>query len=677
MPSFFTGANALFSIKSFVAAMLALYLAMRIGLERPYWSIMTVYIVSQPLAAAVRSKAIYRFLGTFLGAVGAVLMIPKLVHAPVLLSLAMSLWVGACLAISMLDRSPRSYVFMLAGYTVAMIGFPAVNHPGGIFDIAAARVQEILLGISCATLVHSLWFPRPVGEALRARLGAWLEGADQWALDVLRGEERPLLDQDRVRLASAASEIQAMSAHLPFDTSHLRETTAVVHLLRDRLLVLIPVLSSLTDRLEALRGIAPELDPEMRRLLTEVADWISDGAPMGGARVLVDRLERARADMAMGDWYAFNRLSVLLRLGDLVEALSEGHVLLAYVRAPEGPLPRSLAAQVAHAAARPLHSDHGLAIRSGLSAWISVMVCCLVWIGAGWHEGESAAITAAITCSLFAALDDPVPAIRKFGDFLVVSLALGALYLFVLMPAISSFAMLVMVLAPMLLVVGAMMPDPRYAFAGLSIIVNLVNVLVIQDHFQSDFAQFLNLNLSVFFGVFVAVFVTSSLRSMSVEVSARRLIRQTWHQLARLARGQQRDAPVDVASKMVDRLGLLAPKLAAAKRHDLAGVDILTDLRVGMDLVALRELRGRLPAATAADLDRLLSGVGEHYGALSLGEPVADTGMLRQLDRLLERLTDSVSGPGGARGICALVGMRRNLFPEAPGFEPVRDGGAA
>jgi uncharacterized membrane protein YccC len=40
-----------------------------------------------------------------------------------LLSLALACWVGLCLYVSLLDRTPRSYVFMLAGYTAGLIGF--------------------------------------------------------------------------------------------------------------------------------------------------------------------------------------------------------------------------------------------------------------------------------------------------------------------------------------------------------------------------------------------------------------------------------------------------------------------------------------------------------------------------------------------------------------------------
>ena len=140
-------ANIVFALKTFAAAMLALAIALWLDLPRPYWAMATVYITSQPFAGATSSKAFYRVLGTVLGASVTVAMVPNLVNAPELLCLSIALWVGLCLYLSLLDVTPRSYVFMLAGYTVAFIGFPVVSDPARIFDMALARVEEISLGI--------------------------------------------------------------------------------------------------------------------------------------------------------------------------------------------------------------------------------------------------------------------------------------------------------------------------------------------------------------------------------------------------------------------------------------------------------------------------------------------------------------------------------------------------
>jgi uncharacterized membrane protein YccC len=289
----------LFSLNSFAAAMLALYIGFALGLPRPYWAMTTAYIVSQPLAGAVRSKAVYRVLGTMLGAVAAVALVPNLVNAPVLLSLALALWVGGCLAISLLDRTPRSYVLMLAGYTAAIIGFPSVNQPGAIFDVAVSRVVEIGLGIVCATLVHSLVFPRPVGAVLRQRLSAWLGEADRWALDVLKGQDAEAIARDRRHLAAAASEIHLLAVHLPFDTSRLRETSGAVRAFHDRMLLLIPLLSGLADRMDALRDTA---DPKARAALNAVTDWIEAGGPRDEGLALVERLETLAAKRRNASW---------------------------------------------------------------------------------------------------------------------------------------------------------------------------------------------------------------------------------------------------------------------------------------------------------------------------------------------------------------------------------------
>ena len=116
-------------MKTFAAAMLALYVALSIGLNRPYWAMTTVYIVSQPLTGAVRSKAVYRLLGTVVGAAVRVVLVPNLVDAPEILCAALAMWIGVCLYVSLLDRVPHSYLFMLAGYTTSLIGVPSVTAP--------------------------------------------------------------------------------------------------------------------------------------------------------------------------------------------------------------------------------------------------------------------------------------------------------------------------------------------------------------------------------------------------------------------------------------------------------------------------------------------------------------------------------------------------------------------
>uniref|UniRef100_UPI00313EAB11 FUSC family protein n=2 Tax=unclassified Cupriavidus TaxID=2640874 RepID=UPI00313EAB11 len=177
----------LFSLKAFVAAMLALYIALYFGLPRPHWAMATVYFVANPLTGATRSKAAYRVAGTVLGAAAAVITVPQLVNMPIVLTGAIGLWIVLLVYLSLLQRSPRSYVFLLAAYTLPIVALPTVMHPADIFDVAVSRVEEIVIGIVCASLVGAIVFPARVAPALRARAQQWLDDANAWARDIAAG----------------------------------------------------------------------------------------------------------------------------------------------------------------------------------------------------------------------------------------------------------------------------------------------------------------------------------------------------------------------------------------------------------------------------------------------------------------------------------------------------------
>jgi uncharacterized membrane protein YccC len=211
-------ADLVFAFKTYMAAVLALVVALWIDLPRPYWAMATVYVTSQPLAGATSSKAVYRVWGALLGAAVTVAIVPNFVNAPELLCLVIALWVGLCLYLSLLDCPPRNYAFMLAGYSVALIGFPAVTDPATIFDTAVARVEEITLGIICATLVSTIVLPRSVAPAVAARVDGWLTDARQLVQGVLTGRStEPAQRARRLRLATDAVEIDALASHLAYD----------------------------------------------------------------------------------------------------------------------------------------------------------------------------------------------------------------------------------------------------------------------------------------------------------------------------------------------------------------------------------------------------------------------------------------------------------------------------
>src|SRR5271156_2160774 len=213
-----TGRNLAFVLANTIAVLGALYIAFASDLERPYWAMFTVFIVAKPITGAVRSKSVFRFLGTVAGAAMAMLLVPPLVHAPVLLCLATSLWVGLCLYMSLQDRRPRSYGFLLAGYTAAIVGLSVVNAPDTIFDTSVARVEEISLGLICAAVAHSVFFPQNVLEELTGRIDRALRRCGTWIADALVVGESIDLEAQR-QLAELVSDLHILYEHVAFETS--------------------------------------------------------------------------------------------------------------------------------------------------------------------------------------------------------------------------------------------------------------------------------------------------------------------------------------------------------------------------------------------------------------------------------------------------------------------------
>lgn len=667
-------AELLFSAKSFAAAMLALYLALSIGLPRPFWAMLTAYVVSSPLSGAVRSKAAYRVGGTLLGSMATVLMVPRLANSPELLTLALACWVGLCLYVSLHDRSPRSYVFMLAGYTAALIGFPTVGVPDTVFDVALARVEEITLGIVCATLLHSLVLPQSLAPSLLARLDRALGDARRWLRDALGAGSSV---RERRSLAGDITELRLMATHLPFDTSNLRWTGNTIHALQDKLALMMPLLAGVEDRLRALREASgADLTLRWRAVLDEVIAWNEGGAAdaVAAARLhaQIDALQPALG--AAASWTDVLQVNLAARLHGLLRLCGECAALRAAVDASlAGALPPAGAAR--GSTPRVLHRDPGMALLSAAAAVIAIVCCCAFWIVTAWPAGSAAPMMAAVFCCFFATQDDPVPGIRLFFNYTVASVPISAFYLLAVMPAVHSFEMLMLVLAPCFLVLGAFVARPATSARAMAMLFGVAGMLSMHDTGSMDLVSFINGMLAQLAGIGAAAVFTRLLRSVSADWTARRLLRAGWRELASLASARQPASVEAVSARMVDRIGMLTPRLAMApqpnRQQDGAGLDALHafgDLRIGLNVARLRQLApqlGRQQASLAGLMAELAAGFRQRPHGKG-----ADAGLLLRLDAALREVCAAAPGAAQRDAAVALAGIRRGLFPGAAPYYP-------
>lgn len=662
----------LFSIKTFAAAMLALGIGLACGLDRPYWAMASAYIASQPLAGATRSKAVYRFAGTFVGAGAALVMVPNLADAPALLSMALAGWTGLCLTLSLLDRTPRAYIFMLAGYTTPIIGFPSVGTPDLIWDVAVARTEEIGLGIVCASLVASLVFPNHVGPVIAERIGGWLKDSRRWALDVLEGRETPEnAAQNRRRLAADAIALDELAGHLAYDASTEQHALGAARVLQGRMLMLLPLLSSLSDRIAALRALGG-LDTGLSKALADVARWMKGEAeePEDGPSAAVAALE---SDLSpTSTWTDIMRVGLLARLRELIDLRTDCLALQAHIDAGKPGLPRLAGVHDADVASR--HRDIGMAALSGVSASLTIGLICAFWIATAWPEGAVAAEMAAVACSFFAVRDNPVPAIIGFLGWTALAVVIDAVLLFAVLPQVNGFEMLALALAPPFLLFGVLTARPATAAAGMALAANGATLLSLQETYNADFATFANAAVATVLGMAVAAVLTHVLRSIGWDAASLRLLRANWLMLARAAERRGKGDRAAFAGLMLDRLGLVASRLAEARtKGAVPAADILAELRVGLNILDLRRARHMLPPPVTAALDAVLDGVAAMFrGRIAAPHgPQPPQSLLPRLDNALALATTLPPGPVQQETLLGLGGLRRALFPDAAGYVPV------
>ncbi|WP_288501084.1 FUSC family protein, partial [uncultured Pseudomonas sp.] len=477
-----------YGVRTFAASMIALYIALLMQLPRPYWAMATVYIVSSPFLGPTSSKALYRALGTLLGAAGAVLLVPPLVQSPLLLSIAVALWTGTLLFLSLNVRTANNYVFMLAGYTLPMIALAVVDNPLAVFDVASSRTQEICLGIVCAAVVGAIFWPRRLAPVVVGATGNWFNEAIRYS-DSYLVRQQSTVDVGGMRGAMVATfnSLELMIGQLghegtgPHTLKNARE-------LRGRMIHLLPVIDALDDALTALQGRAAQQFEQILPVLDAAREWLKGTAESPSVQqwaALHQRIDELRPDAAALDQRAELLLSnALYRLTEWVDLWQDCCTLQHALRTDDATPWRAVYRHWRLARLRPFF-DRGLMLYSVTSTVLAIIVACGLWIGLGWNDGASAVILAAVSCSFFAAMDDPAPQIYRFFFWTLLSVIFSSLYLFLVLPNLHDFPMLVLAFAVPFICIGTLTVQPRFYLGTLLTIVNTSTFISIQGAYDA------------------------------------------------------------------------------------------------------------------------------------------------------------------------------------------------
>src|SRR5471032_2528778 len=654
-----------YGVRTFAASMIALYIAMLMQMPRPYWAMATVYIVSSPFVGPTSSKALYRAIGTFMGAAAAVVFVPMFVQAPYVLVVVIALWTGILLFLSMHLRTANNYALMLAGYTLPLIALPVVDNPLAVWDVAEARTEEIFLGGGRAAEKSAMFWPRRLMPVFDGSVTKWFADAQVYSLRFLTRNVQPEeVSTLRGGMVATFNTLELMIGQLPHEGAR-PQTVRNTKELRGRMIHLLPVVDALDDALYAVEHRAPEFLDRLTPVLEASRQWLEstvETAPLESWRVLRDQVDALQPQgEALDDRHTLLYSNALYRLGEWIDLWQDCRSLQAAIQCESQDTWRAVYRHWRLGRLTPF-LDRGLMFYSAFSTVTAIIVASVLWILLGWTDGGSAVILAAVACSFFASMDDPAPQIYRFFFWTAMSVLFASLYLFLVLPNLHDFPMLVLAFAVPFICIGTLTVQPRFYLGMLLTLVNTSSFISIQGAYDADFLNFANVNLAGPVGLLFAFVWTLIARPFGAELAAKRLTRFSWRDIVTLTEPATLAEHRRMGVQMLDRLMQHLPRLAMTGQD--TGI-AMREVRVGLNLLDLLAYTPRVEGAPQALLRQVVAEVGDYFRAcLKAGERLpAPSPLLMTMDRTRRALKGHGDEEARLHLLHALSGLRLALLP--------------
>ncbi|MDM1020480.1 FUSC family protein [Acinetobacter sp. VNK23] len=593
--------DLIFACKTFVAGMLALFVSFELDLINPMWSIGTVMIIANPYSGMVSSKCVYRLIGTLAGAMIALLLTPHFINTPWLFTVVLSLWVGFALYVSLLDRTPRSYVFMLAGYSTAMIVYNAITYMDtyNIFDIALARVLEISVGVISTAVVSATFFPVHVGAMIKQRVNKTLNDLESTFEKLVTVQESPdSYTQVLSVITRDASDIHALAVHLAYEKGELKGMTKPLQEMLHQVSLVVANLVALSQRVKQLEQMQlTSLSPHLNVIRQDALAFLKQERTLTAVDLqgLPNRFEQDFAELILMATPEQQIVLAALKMDvrHFIANILAVKLLWQQIQQGNKEIPAEITAMTTKYPS--LHRDHGIAIRGGIGAVLITFIVTAAWILSGWKAGFMMAQMGAITACILTALDNPVPVLRIFIWGSIVSAGLVFVYAFGIFPHITAFWQLALVLFPVFLVAVTMMANQMLMPIGMVLGINTMMGLNLHNKYTIDAVSYLDSSFAMILGVLVSLIVIDLVRAISPDTSATRILAlhyQAMRQAINLSYGS--DFKIHLRS-MLDRVGVLNTKMVQNPEIKTSIQNALIESSSIIDLVRLQEISQKLP----------------------------------------------------------------------------------
>ena len=601
-------ADWIFAFRTTAIGLVALAIAYALGLEQPQWAMMTVYIVSQPVAGMVLAKGLFRLAGTLIGALASVAMV-KLTGSDHLLFLALlAAWIGLCTFVASMLRNPEAYGAVLAGYTAAIIGLPAFDNAHLVGELAAARCIEIMLGIVCAGLASRLLLPQLARDLLVERAGASLREIALYGAGAIGGTAKAELDTRYQRLIVDIEALAGMRAYARLEApslvthgrmarhtiGHMLSAISAVHTLLAHASAPDSSWRPLLNRIKSmLDGIAQGdwLTQDVRPWVRQIEEFCREAEAMRGAP-LQPHEDRAAAAA---------RITLLIEFLGAARQVLEGLAALR-LRAPDPPGQWKLPALT-------IDRDTEVAVVNAVRAAIATTIVTAYWIATRWADLAGAAVMVAVMSSLFATMPNPL---RSAWDFLKgTAFSVPAAFLVgqLMLPHLPGLPWLLALTGLVLLPAALAMANPRFTPIATAFAINFLLFLNPRQPMVAEPWLFLNAAIAVLGGGLLSLAVFAVVLPRRAHSVVERVVEAFRADLTRLCLHERLPKPSAFESLAYDRINqLMAPLERVGSKGQYVLDGSLAAVTMGLEILRLRRFlrEGQIEPDHAAAVSAML-----------------------------------------------------------------------
>lgn len=501
----------LFVLRTLLAFFLTGWLAMRLSLPQPSTAMLTCIIVANRQSGMVLAKSFYRAIGTFAGALAAFVIVALFPQQRALYLVAMALWIGLCAGGATLHRNFKSYAFVLAGYTAAIIAIPVIDHPPAVFDSAVARISEVLLALMVSGAISDTVFPSRMRNVLRqtardqfAHFLGFVRASTEGALP------RTAMEHAHLRFVRDAVALEDLRSSVVFEDAEARARSGHLRLFNQRFMAASTSFQSvhhLINRLErAGRARAARVLIDLYAPIGQALHAVVDAGPVAAA--LLPRLAESRRAMSQRAAHCLDRIDDQQERRDVATGMTLLERFAEELQAYVAVAAELQAPQLSGGAPERVTFTRGNDLAGAAIATIRTTLTMLAlgafWIASAWPLGASAMLIATIFAGLFATMPGAARATRVVLTGYTVGMAAAFVCVFFVLTRMDGYGLMVAAVLPFLIPGLVTMAGGRFASYGLGYTMGFAYILSVRNPMAYDPVHFLNDAIAQVIGLGVA-----------------------------------------------------------------------------------------------------------------------------------------------------------------------------